>query len=176
MVVVGIGCRQLWALMFLGHVIRGVSVEEVGRFWNRWMHQYWHQRLVGRPALITPEENRAMVPFIWMLPGREFAEASELLHKASLLRLRDPLSIDLPAARRLANEQPTAVLSVLTKLLSASEQYDAKKDDYLELIRQLPGAAHLLEDWERICHQLSRLGMSWASELLSIGRALFRHN
>lgn len=157
----------------LDRVIRGVSSEDMDRFWQRWMREYWRERLLGRPVPLIAEENGEMIAWVWMLPANDFREACELLQKGPAPKLQNVYLIDLTAGTRLAKEQPAAVLSLLVWLLSAAETYYDWKEKYLELLRQLPVEAGLLQSWENICNQLSRLGVASAAELLRAGRAHF---
>jgi hypothetical protein len=157
----------------LGQALRDVSPADMAAFWKRWMHEYWKERLNGRPLLLTAEENGVMVSWVWHLPPAEFAQAAELLQQGPKPVLDHWLPLEMMLETGLPARAPSALLDLWGWTLEMCPHYYGDKEEYERFLGSLPKDPALLSKWERICQALGRYGAQYAQALLTAGKAHF---
>lgn len=157
----------------LGQALRDVSPADMAAFWKRWMHEYWQERLNGRPLLLTAEENAAMVTWVWHLPPAEFAQAAELLQQGPKPALDHWLPLEMMLETSLPTGAPSALLDLWAWTLEMCPHYYGRKEEYEKFLGALPRNPALLPKWERICQALAKHGAACAQALLTAGEAHF---
>jgi hypothetical protein len=158
----------------LAQALRGLPAPEMAAFWHRWMHDYWRERLKGRPFSLAGAEAHAMLEWVWLLPPLEFAEAVPLVLSGPEFEsdgwspMTQILDSPLPAA------QPSLLLDLWAFIVEhAKGLYYVDEKDYQKLLGLLPKNPVLREKWERVCQALSRHGASCAEQLFAEGRVHF---
>ncbi len=137
------------------------------------LHNYWSERLKGRPFSLTGQEAHAMLNWVWMLPPCEFAEAVPLVlggpefESDGWTAMTQILESPLPAA------QPSLLLELWAYILEHSNGLYVDEKDYQKLLGRLPKNPTLLDKWERVCQALSRQGASCADSLFGEGKRHF---
>lgn len=157
----------------LGQALRDVAPDDMAAFWKRWMHQYWQERLKGRPLPLTAEENAAMVAWVWHLPPTEFAQAAALLPQGPKPQLDQWLPLEMMLKTGLPTGAPAALLDLWGWILEMCPHYYGDKDEYMEFLGKLPKDKTLLPKWERICQALGKHGASYAEAILAAGKTYF---
>ncbi len=157
----------------LGQALRDVAPDAMAAFWKRWMHEYWQERLKGRPLPLTPEENAVMVTWVWHLPPAEFAQAAILLPQVPKTQLDHWLPLEMMLKTGLPTEAPAPLLDLWGWILEMCPHYYGDKDEYEKFLSLLPKDKPLFPKWARICQALAKHGASFAQEMLAAGKAHF---
>lgn len=157
----------------LGQALHDVSPADMAAFWNRWMHEYWQERLKGRPLPLTADENRVMVSWVWHLPPVEFGQAAALLQQGPKPVLDHWLPLEMMLKTGLPASAPSDVLDLWGWTLEMCPHYYGDKEEYEEFLGLLPKEPALLPKWERICQALAKHGAPYAQALLTAGKAHF---
>jgi hypothetical protein len=157
----------------LAQALQGIQPPEMAAFWHRWMHNYWRERLNGRPFALAGAEAHAMLEWVWLLPPPEFAEAVPLVLSGPVYeadgwtQMMEIIESPLPAA------QPSLLLDLWAYIVEHSKGLSVNEKDYKKLLSLLPKNPSLLEKWERVCQALSRHGAPCAEQLFADGKLRF---
>ena len=101
----------------LPHILRHMETDRKQDIWNRWLREYWENRLLGKPTLIDPSEAREMLHWLPELDTL-FPEAVDLAIQMTNPQLEHSRILRRLNESGIGNSYPEAVAKVLIYLAS----------------------------------------------------------
>ncbi|MNS40956.1 hypothetical protein D3C72_732960 [compost metagenome] len=142
----------------LGHHLRDQEDTRRIASWDRWIKNYWQERLHGRPLPLDEGETQEMLDWVVLLTGKAFIEAIDLLEQCTLHSFDDTrLLYHLKKSPLLADE-PDAVARLIAFLTGVANVPRYRLDDLAQILATLIGRASNREVLLRGCENLGRLG------------------
>ena len=155
--------RANWAKQ-LEWGLRGASEALRAQIWQRWMKNYWGDRVRGRPCPLLPKEAEEMLEWAFVV-GEAFPEAVDLVVQGPSVEQRLGIVLPLLEKHETPVKHPESVLRLLNWLLEDySSQWTVSKDIESVLFR-LPKQKAFLPVLNRICQRLASLAYSGARDL-----------
>ncbi len=138
--------------------------ESVQYLWDRWMHDYWSERITGVPLALSEDEKEGMV--LWSIPLEPvFPAVVDKICATSAPSLKQTYLYTELVEERFATKYPIPLTRLLLHLLPKADKSFLHCWYVEELVRSLVGSAASSGDLLLICEHLARLGCSNASEL-----------
>ena len=138
--------------------------ESVQYLWDRWMHDYWSERITGVPLALSEDEKEGMV--LWSIPLEPiFSAVVDKICATSAPSLKQTYLYTELVEKRFATKYPIPLTRLLLHLLPKADKSFLHCWYVEELVRSLVGSAASSGDLLLVCEHLARLGCPNASEL-----------
>jgi SIR2-like domain/Domain of unknown function (DUF4020) len=159
--------RRNWAFHIANH-LKKLSAEAVVEAWNRWMREYWQQRVRGIPRPLDNNEYAEMLK--WLVPLEKvilIQEILPLIENDTQSHNMESFWYDFLDVRpRTENmEAWSKLILYLLKHSTSKEFFDFCCDKMTSLMTYLKQEPDTKETLLQICEQLARLKCSNASEM-----------
>ena len=155
---------------FAGHIsylLRSLDADAIQNLWNRWMSEYWQQRIAGVPCPLENEELEEMIGWSLHLKPVCPAVVDKICERPAPPLAQTTFYYNL-AESDFASTYPEALTRLLLHLLPNAPQPFWHGDYVEKLVRQLLRTSASRDALRNICHELGRLGHPRASELRNL--------
>jgi SIR2-like domain/Domain of unknown function (DUF4020) len=161
--------RRNWAFHIANHLkIKKLSAEAVVEAWNRWMREYWQQRVRGIPRPLDDNEYAEMLK--WLVPLEKVILVQEILplieNDTQSHTMASFWYTFLDVRPRPENMEEWSKLILYLLKHSTSTEFSNfccnKMDSLITYLKQEPKT---IETLRQVCDELGRLGCSNAGEL-----------
>lgn len=154
--------RKRWAF-HIGRILRSMEEEVAQKLWNRWLKDYWEQRITGIPLPLEPDELEYMIEWSFYLKS-VFPEVVEKICTSPIQGLKYTRLSKKILEKNYANSHPEALTRLLLHLLSHTHQ-PFWFSDVEELVKSLIHSSASRYELKQICNHLGRLGCPNAAKL-----------
>jgi hypothetical protein len=154
--------RANWARQ-LDVQLRGAPEHHKSLVWQRWMRDYWYDRIHGRPCELGIREAEQMLDWVFVV-GEAFPEAVDLVVQGPKVRKLDTV-VYLLEKHEAPEKHPEALLRLLNWQLAHQESSGFVSDDIEQVIFRMPKKRGFLPLLNTICQRLASLGYARATDL-----------
>ncbi len=157
--------KAAWAMQ-LGAILREAPEEQNALVWQRWMKEYWENRIHGRPCPLAEKEAGAMLEWIFVV-GAAFPEAVEYLIQGPRIKhgQKPALIFHHLKNHEAPQKYPESVLKLLDWFLADHTLMGISMKDVKEVLFRLPRKKEYLLRLNNICQHLASLGCAGAAGL-----------
>lgn len=155
--------HRSWATLMGQHLL-SLNAELIHELWNRWVNDYWSQRIKGVPLPLSDDEKIEMLE--WIIPLEPvFSEVVEKICTVAAPRIKQTHLFHQFLGEKFASKHAKPLTKLLQHLLSnASEPfYHCIETD--KLVKSLVDTDAPTSELLRVCDVLARLGCPTASDL-----------
>lgn len=163
---VGAYDRKNWA----SHVhkqLRSLPENSAQDLWDRWMNEYWLQRISGIPLPLGQDEIEEMIEWAPHL-GTAFPMVVQRICASPPPQLKQTYLYTELRDKKIATSHPESVTQLLRHLLPNAHQPFLHCNEVEELVRCLVGSAASRPKLILVCDDLARLGCFNAAELMNL--------
>jgi len=148
----------------VGSQLMDLKEEFAKDLWNRWLGEYWSNRIGGVPVPLNQKEINKMGEWaVWLKPV--FSEAVENICGSIAPRLEHGSIYRRLAEKTFAKSHPVALTRLLCHILPATRGPLYYWDDVEALVRGLAETDAPREELLQMCDDMANLGYSKAGEL-----------
>lgn len=152
-----------WARQMEG-ALRGASEARRAQVWQRWMKNYWEDRVHGRPCQLLSKEAEEMLEWAFVV-GRAFPEAVDLVVRGPRIEQKLGIVLHILEKHEAPEKYSESVLRLLDWLLEdRGSQWMVSRDIEPVLFRLSKRKAYL-PLLNSICQHLASLAYPGASDL-----------
>jgi len=144
--------------------LRGAPDERKALLWQRWMKNYWEDRLNGRPCPLLVKEAEEMLEWAFVV-GAAFPEAVGLVGRGPRIHQKIGIVVHILETHEAPEKYPEATLRLLDWLLEDSDSHWMLSKEIETLLFRLPKKKAFLPLLNSICQHLTSLAYSGASDL-----------
>jgi hypothetical protein len=145
--------------------VRGVSGTQIAQMWQRWMKNYWEERLHGRPCPLGPKEAKEMLNWTFVV-GPAFPEAVYLVIRGPRIEQGLGTVLYILKSHKSPEKYPEAVLRLLDWLLEDLGSHSMVSNDIEEILFRLPKQKRFLPLLNSICQHLTSLAYRDSANLI----------
>jgi hypothetical protein len=150
--------REHWA-GHVGHYLTFLKGDQGAGIWNRWLREYWLNRVQGRPLPLNEGEVHSMLG--WIVPlAPVFPEVIDIICDSPPARIQEPFVLVGLVEKQLANRFPAAMTKLLHRLLSNAKEPFWACSEAQKLVGELATAGATSELLLPVRNELARLGCS----------------
>ena len=100
----------------LGYIIRDIDDEAEKLLWDQWLGKYWHRRILGQPAALSPSELEEMVKWTPSLDS-VFDKVVKKICELPAPEISDSYMFHLMNQKGIASKHPNELAKLLTHLI-----------------------------------------------------------
>lgn len=146
------------------HQLMDLKEEFAKDLWDRWLGEYWSNRIGGVPVPLSQEEINKMAEWaVWLKPV--FSEVVEKICESDAPKLEYGFIYRELAEKTFATSHPVALTRLLRHLIPHVQLPFFEFNEVDELVRNLIGTEAPTNELLLLCDDLARLGYSKADEL-----------
>lgn len=155
--------RKHWAANIY-HQLLSLKEESARDLWERWMDDYWSQRIKGVPLPLSEGEKEEMV--LWAIPLEPvFPAVVKKICDNPAPGLKDTLFYRNLDQKKFATRHPVSLTHLLQHLLSNAYEPFYRCKEVEELVQSLVGSDVPIGELLLVCDQLARLGCPNSAKL-----------
>jgi hypothetical protein len=155
--------RKSWA-SHVGHQLLASKEESVKDLWERWVDDYWSQRITGVPLPLSEDEKEEMV--LWAIPLEPvFPAVVEKICAIPAPSLKHTFLYDELVQKKIASRHPIWLTRLLQHLLLKAYEPFYYCSEVEELVRSLVDFPAPHRELSQVCDELAQLGCPNATEL-----------
>jgi hypothetical protein len=144
--------------------LRGAPEARRAQIWQRWMKNYWKDRVHGRPCPLLPKEAEEMLEWAFVV-GAAFPEAVEFVVRSPRVQQRLGVVLHNLEKHEAPEKYPEAVLRLLDWLLEDRGSHWMVPKDIEAVLFRLPKKKTFLPALNSICQRLTSLAYPDAADL-----------
>lgn len=155
--------RGLWSTYMTGSLEK-LSDEAKVTLWDRWLHDYWKDRVLGVPRPLTSEENSSMLDWTLSLEPVISAAIDRVCSAPAPLTERAMFFYGLRQSD-IVSKHPSDALKLVDHVLRSSESIWYECSYALEVVQRLHGLVAERDRFRSIAESLARLSCGNPDEL-----------
>ncbi len=144
--------------------LRGAPEARRAQIWQRWMKDYWEDRLHGRPCPLLPKEAERMLEWAFVV-GAAFPEAIEFVVRGPRIQQKLGIALHILEKHEAPEKYPEAVLRLLDWLLEEPDSRRMVSKDIEPVLFRLSKKKAFLPVLNSICQHLASLAYLRAADL-----------